>query len=82
MFKILFIISLVCLQHNSFSKNIAPEFTALFDSKTNAVLISWKHTSPATGTYLIQRSAEQVVFFCRYETFGRKKLLPVKIYCS
>ena len=58
MFKILFIISLLCLQHNSFSKNIAPEFTALFDSKTNAVLIGWKHTSPATGTYLIQRSAD------------------------
>ena len=54
MFKILFTISLL----NSLATYTVPEFTAVFNSKTNAVLISWKHTSPETGTYLVQTSAD------------------------
>jgi len=35
-----------------------PECTVVFDTRTNAVIVSWKHDATETGTYLVQRSAD------------------------
>ena len=58
MIKTLQLIALLGMQYHSFSANNVPKFTAVYDSRKNAVLLKWEHTSSETGTYIIQRSAD------------------------
>jgi hypothetical protein len=58
MFKILQVIFLLSIQYNSFSLNAAPEFTAVFDGRKNAVIIRGQNTSPGLKTFIIQRSLD------------------------
>ena len=55
--KIPGIIGLVCLQMNSFSMSLLPQFSAMYNSRKNAVVIKWQHTSTNIKTYVIQQSA-------------------------
>jgi hypothetical protein len=59
MYKILFLLTLVCVQYNSFGLHMAPEFTAVFDARKNAVLIRWQHQSSNIRTYTVQRSQDK-----------------------
>lgn len=58
MFKTLQIISLLCIQFNSFSLQAVPGFTAVFDSRKNAVIIRGQNKSPGLKTFVIQRSQD------------------------
>ena len=58
MYKILLVLSLVCTQYKGFSLHVAPEFTAVFDGRKNAVLIKWQHKPADIKTYIIQRSQD------------------------
>jgi len=55
--KIPGIIGLVCLHMNSFSMISMPEFSAVYNSRKNAVVIKWQHTSADIKTYVIQQSS-------------------------
>ena len=60
MFKILVLASLLSLHYHSIYAQPGPEFTAVFDSKVNTVTVSWKHSPSTAGTYLIQRSVDNI----------------------
>lgn len=60
MFKILQIILLICIQLNSFSLNADPDFTAVFNSRKNAVIIRGQNKSPGLKTLIIQRSLDNI----------------------
>lgn len=55
--KISAIILLVCLQMNSFSMSLLPQFSAVYNSRKNAVVIKWQHTSANIKTYTVQQSS-------------------------
>lgn len=55
--KILVIIGLVCLQMNSFSLSLLPQLSAVYNSRKNAVVIKWQHTSANIKTYVVQQSS-------------------------
>ena len=55
--KISVIIGLVCLQMNSFSMSSLPQFSAMYNSRKNAVVIKWQHTSANIKTYRVQQSS-------------------------
>jgi hypothetical protein len=59
MHKLFFLLSLLCLQYNSFSLQVVPEFTAVFDAGKNAVLIKWQHKPGDIKTYTVQRSLDK-----------------------
>ncbi|MEP7238054.1 MAG: hypothetical protein ABI685_09320 [Ferruginibacter sp.] len=50
-------------QYHCFSAITIPEFTAVFDSKKNAVLIKWQHKQADVKTYAIQRSLDNNTWF-------------------
>jgi hypothetical protein len=58
MFKILSLIGLICLQINSFSFSILPEFSAVYNSRKKAVVVKWQHLSPGVKSYVLQRSKD------------------------
>ena len=60
MFKILQIFLLLCGQYNSFGSNMVPEFTAVFDSRKNAVIIKGENKSTGLKTFIIQRSVNNI----------------------
>ena len=59
MYKLLFLPVLLCLQLNSFSLHVGPEFTAVFDARKNAVVIRWQHSPSDIKTYIVQRSVDK-----------------------
>jgi hypothetical protein len=59
MYKLFFLLSLVCIQYNSFGLHRTPEFTAVFDAGKNAVLIKWQHKPGDIKTYTVQRSLDK-----------------------
>ena len=92
MIRILLLAGQLCLPTQQHTPAAIPACTAVFDTRTNTVLISWKHHAAETGTYLIQRSADdqnwgdialQGVPFDQQErlfTFTDKKPSPGKNY--
>ncbi len=52
--------SLLPLQYVCACAQTIPEFTAVFDSKASMVIINWKHNPADAGTYLIQRSVDNL----------------------
>ncbi|HEX2684034.1 MAG TPA: hypothetical protein VHL77_08880, partial [Ferruginibacter sp.] len=59
MHKILFLLSLLCVQYTGFCLRVSPDFTAVFDSKKNAVQIRWQHEHDGIRTYVVQRSVDK-----------------------
>ncbi len=60
MFKILQIFLLLCVQYHSFGLTVVPEFTVVFDSRKNAVVIKGENKSGGLKTFIIQRSADNI----------------------
>lgn len=63
MIKTFLIVVLLTFQYHCFSASTAPEFTAVFDSKKNVVLIKWQHKQADIKTYAIQRSMDNTTWF-------------------
>lgn len=60
--KIPVIIGLVCLQMNSFSAAILPQFSAVYDPGKKAIVIKWQQASADVKTYVIQQSNGNAVW--------------------
>lgn len=58
MFKILQAALLVCIQLNSFGLTADPDFTAVFDSRKNTVIIRGQNKAPGLKSFIIQRSLD------------------------
>jgi hypothetical protein len=58
MFKILGVTGLLCLQINSFSFSLLPQFSAVYNSRKKAVIVKWQHTSADIKNYVVQHSKD------------------------
>jgi len=58
MFKILSLLTLLCVSSVIYGLDIVPDFTAVFDSRKKVVAIKWQHNVSHIKTYTIQRSAD------------------------
>lgn len=58
MLKTLLVIALLGMQYPGFCKNTVPEFSAVFDSRKNAVKIRWQNKLQDIKTFIIQRSSD------------------------
>lgn len=63
MIKTFLLIFLLGFQYHCFSAPAIAEFTAVFDSRKNAVVIKWQHKQADVKTYAIQRSLDNTTWF-------------------
>lgn len=58
MFKTLLVIILSSTQYNCFSLHNVTEFTAVYNSRKNAVIIKWQNNATEIKSFIIQRSVD------------------------
>lgn len=62
MLKTLSLIILLGIQYPAFCKNTVSEFTAVYSSRKQAVVIKWQNELPGTKTFIIQRSSDNITW--------------------